>query len=1739
MDDPGRARSPRIAGEGARQQAAAPPSPEPGKRTLVESQPALGGTQNQGDHRAERGEEFSPLVAKVRAGIVELAKANQERNARASYDCARSLRRDLADLDNLRYQNAGGRLSELSAAVAALTAEAAPHLEAAFVVPIWVGMNSNEFRAREAAWRKSSSSVPTPSSSDREDAGAKTDFSQAAGEKTTSSSASATTSLPSEIRGDLEQATGHSLDHVKLHAGAEGAATAAAHDARAVAIGSDIYMGEGQLNATTDEGRELIAHEVAHVVQAQSRPGPDRAAAKRDGGSSDPDEIEADTFAAQFRQQGGAMGAPQAANGGGHGAAMLAHMGEAFGADFSNVQIRHGDGVAESMGAEAAARGDDVHVAGHRDPEDKRLLGHELAHVVQQREGRVDGAQGKDGGLVASPALEAEADRAGDAIASGQQVPEELRSRGGAAQATDAPVQLNRAPLKGIDLYLKVNEVGIWAALKEHLISVPWPEPHPDVKFQNAAKFGALVWAWLYDFGLSLDEPHNIRRLVHPAVHQDVLAPLLPTYTRTWLPGIGKAFAEMIEDAARISLRRVGARYAGSAEHDASSEAHADQIIKSHAMDHPVTAALVQRGIVRYAAKSGKPDKATKPHEIKTFKPEWQGARDPALWNWVKAPPDATVEDVAASLWPNYGDTYKGESGSTRAYGLTEAAPLFGVPPGWAMDFPDARKHAPKGDVGPENGIRMLALASSKIDDEVALAQNHTDATKAPTPKAEALKTTLGDSLIAAAYLHRVLSPWKQGAAIETLIAWIKDKQSKVTTMATTDLGTWSPIIDGQKDRLKRIVGGVKNIVERTSGLGVKDPTSASAKPLAAVLDTYAQAAALSHLSDTGEQLIGEAGQQQQQLAVLMLRGVTNDMKNAVGLASQTGQQGAADLSNESLQVAADSERLQNQLAAGLPVDSGSLEETTLHAQEIAFKTRVQGLFWSVRALRMAVDQAGDGLASHIARTFHGSFKSLQQAIGPVEGTVNQIIINQQSEENFVKGNWESAAEQRAFRRNALGHNQKLLDELQSNTDLVEFLREGADTVKWQHFATGCVQMLALIGISIVAGAAGGMVMRAVGSALTRVGSTTVIAEIAEGGGLLARAGSLAARGTAHLAGATTEAGIITAAQVKMQGGSAGDAFFTNLLSTIGANAIMGTLSKDLALVRSIEMRTAGHWAKRAGKFVLKETVAVSAHTIMNVALGYVAHMVVTHKHPTAMMAREWIMQGIATGVGRYAGAFIKSRRPAHEQLGKLPESLGGKLLLTAGDELAALAQSAETKPSDTATQEVFTKQHQVIEQELRALELIEKNPELLSSTPGLKLSMKDVKAAIAELHAEQAARQPEARQFVLEAAGLEEIVPGSEYRGSADQMRRAIESAHAIGLPVGTPKTSGGKTVVKLGDVDITFHDGPATESAPAKRTPEEQFLHDVRSKLDPIEQARFDKMIGKRSAKQVHDEFAGDVTKARDQVAKAVAKERATTLAAVKSLETAELLRQWVEDLGLLNEKPAKEILAALETDLNAATSDAARKQARRNAHQRLRSFIISERMQAKLASRFHGAGKRIRKDVLVLQEQIPPAGETPYTSRDDYKSRRKSELGDSQKGVYHLDTPDGKRIYLEITDIDLMVTQDKAGADGKDAILYGEEVKTGAKDTHAQASRQQDNGFAAIREAATGGRKVKLLENTKTDITADIDLGSLQRKNMETRGPAGKADFQNSLDMTSADLDAVITRLMEPSPKGPRPP
>jgi hypothetical protein len=103
--------------------------------------------------------------------------------------------------------------------------------------------------------------------------------------------------------------------------------------------------------------------------------------------------------------------------------AVRGKMEAALGADFSNVRVYVGP-QAERIGAIAFTLGSDIYFAPGRYQPDtvhgQQLLGHELAHVVQQRAGRVRNPLGSGIAVVQDTSLEAEADRLGQRAAAHQ-----------------------------------------------------------------------------------------------------------------------------------------------------------------------------------------------------------------------------------------------------------------------------------------------------------------------------------------------------------------------------------------------------------------------------------------------------------------------------------------------------------------------------------------------------------------------------------------------------------------------------------------------------------------------------------------------------------------------------------------------------------------------------------------------------------------------------------------------------------------------------------------------------------------------------------------------------------------------------------------------------------------------------------------------------------------------------------------------------------------------------------------------------------------------------------------------------------------------------------------------------------------------------------------------------------------------------------------------------------------------
>ena len=69
------------------------------------------------------------------------------------------------------------------------------------------------------------------------------------------------------LRQDMEQRFGHDFSNVRVHSGAAAEQSAWDVNASAYTVGHDIVFGVGRFAPETHEGRRLLAHELAHVVQ--------------------------------------------------------------------------------------------------------------------------------------------------------------------------------------------------------------------------------------------------------------------------------------------------------------------------------------------------------------------------------------------------------------------------------------------------------------------------------------------------------------------------------------------------------------------------------------------------------------------------------------------------------------------------------------------------------------------------------------------------------------------------------------------------------------------------------------------------------------------------------------------------------------------------------------------------------------------------------------------------------------------------------------------------------------------------------------------------------------------------------------------------------------------------------------------------------------------------------------------------------------------------------------------------------------------------------------------------------------------------------------------------------------------------------------------------------------------------------------------------------------------------------
>jgi hypothetical protein len=118
--------------------------------------------------------------------------------------------------------------------------------------------------------------------------------------------------LDDATRTDMEARLGHDFGDVRVHTDIKASESARSVNAHAYTVGNDIVFQRDRYAPGTDEGREMLAHELTHVVQQRSGPvdGTPAPGGIRLSDPSDRFEREAASTAEQLRSQPAPTAAP-------------------------------------------------------------------------------------------------------------------------------------------------------------------------------------------------------------------------------------------------------------------------------------------------------------------------------------------------------------------------------------------------------------------------------------------------------------------------------------------------------------------------------------------------------------------------------------------------------------------------------------------------------------------------------------------------------------------------------------------------------------------------------------------------------------------------------------------------------------------------------------------------------------------------------------------------------------------------------------------------------------------------------------------------------------------------------------------------------------------------------------------------------------------------------------------------------------------------------------------------------------------------------------------------------------------------------------------------------------------------------------------------------------------------------------------------------------------------------------
>lgn len=232
------------------------------------------------------------------------------------------------------------------------------------------------------------------------------------------------------------------------------------------------------------------------------------------GSNSSPKQLKAPDFALSSSPV-----QKKEAEGGGD---IMSQMGQAMGADFSGVKVNANSNKATEMGALAYTQGEELHFApGQYNPGSqagKELIGHELSHVKQQREGRVQANTSINGQPVNNNAgLEKEADDLGKKAANFSGAPvAQAKSEKKASKSTAQAKVIQQAnnPISSVISYIQGEMVRNFASAEVAEIKT---------NLRNSVLFAAIPGMGPYYMYKAYKKWYDMVRTGGPWDHKSVL----------------------------------------------------------------------------------------------------------------------------------------------------------------------------------------------------------------------------------------------------------------------------------------------------------------------------------------------------------------------------------------------------------------------------------------------------------------------------------------------------------------------------------------------------------------------------------------------------------------------------------------------------------------------------------------------------------------------------------------------------------------------------------------------------------------------------------------------------------------------------------------------------------------------------------------------------------------------------------------------------------------------------------------------------------------------------------------------------------------------------------------------------------------------------------------------------------------------------------------------------------------